>query len=154
MGCNMSFRSQVFDIVGGFDEGVGRVGTTPLGCEETELCIRLRQERPDVEIVFEPDAVVDHSVTVDRTTWRYLRKRAYAEGVSKALISGDVGRDAMTTEVAYGRKVLPAAVVRDSRSWLGGDRSAGQSVGAIPLTLGMFAAGYAVGRLRKTAKTC
>jgi GT2 family glycosyltransferase len=150
MGCNMSFRSHVFDLVGGFDEGVGRVGTTPLGCEETELCIRLRQERPDVEIIFEPDAIVDHSVTVDRTTWRYLRKRAYAEGISKALISGDVGRDAMTTEVAYGRKVLPAAVVRDTRSWLGGDRSAAQSVGAIPLTLGMFAAGYAVGRLRKT----
>ncbi len=115
MGCNMSFRRQVFDIVGGFDEGVGRVGTTPLGCEETELCIRLRQQRPDVEIIFEPDAVVDHSVTVDRTTWRYLRRRAYAEGISKALISGDVGHDAMTTEVTYGRKVLPAAVARETR---------------------------------------
>ena len=150
MGCNMSFRRQVFDLVGGFDEAVGRVGTTPLGCEETELCIRLRQARPDVEILFEPVAIVDHSVTADRITWQYLRRRAYAEGLSKALISGDVGRAAMATELAYGRKVLPAAVARDARRWLGGDRSAGQAAGAVPLTLGTFAAGYAAGRLRRT----
>ena len=43
MGCNMSFRREVFERVGGFAEDIGRIGKNPLGCEETELCIRARQ---------------------------------------------------------------------------------------------------------------
>jgi glycosyltransferase involved in cell wall biosynthesis len=31
MGCNMSFRREVFARVGGFSEGIGRIGSTPLG---------------------------------------------------------------------------------------------------------------------------
>lgn len=38
IGANMSFRRSVFAVVGGFTVGIGRVGTRPLGCEETELC--------------------------------------------------------------------------------------------------------------------
>ena len=54
MGCNMSFRRRVFAEVGGFDENLGRIGKTPLGCEETELCIRAHQRFPGATIVFEP----------------------------------------------------------------------------------------------------
>ena len=43
MGCNMSFRREVFERIGGFAEEIGRIGKNPLGCEETELCIRARQ---------------------------------------------------------------------------------------------------------------
>jgi glycosyltransferase involved in cell wall biosynthesis len=43
IGANMSLRRDVFGMVGGFRTDVGRVGTRPLGCEETELCIRIRQ---------------------------------------------------------------------------------------------------------------
>src|SRR5690606_7231752 len=37
--CNMAVRRDVFDIVGGFELALGRLGTTPLGCDETEFCI-------------------------------------------------------------------------------------------------------------------
>jgi glycosyltransferase involved in cell wall biosynthesis len=37
IGCNMSFRREVATRAGGFHSGLGRVGTRPLGCEETEL---------------------------------------------------------------------------------------------------------------------
>jgi glycosyltransferase involved in cell wall biosynthesis len=113
MGCNMSFRREVFTRVGGFSDGIGRIGSTPLGCEETELCIRLRQQMPDVRIVFEPAAEVTHRVTEARTNWRYLLRRCWAEGLSKAAIARTIGRDdALSTERAYLTRVLPAAVAR------------------------------------------
>ena len=37
LGCNMLFRSRVFAQVGGFDTAIGRFGSRPLGCEETEF---------------------------------------------------------------------------------------------------------------------
>ncbi len=72
MGCNMSFRRDVFAQVGGFSDGLGRIGSTPLGCEETELCIRLRQRMPEARIVFEPAARVTHRVGEARwpARWR------------------------------------------------------------------------------------
>src|SRR5215469_7944975 len=41
IGANMSVRTQAALDAGGFDGTVGRVGTRPRGCEETELAIRL-----------------------------------------------------------------------------------------------------------------
>ena len=44
LGGNASFRRSAFDASGGFATGIGRDGDKrPLGCEETELCIRLSQ---------------------------------------------------------------------------------------------------------------
>jgi len=47
IGCNMAFRKEVFDRIGGFRSEVGRIGTYPAGCEETELCIRARHNFPE-----------------------------------------------------------------------------------------------------------
>ena len=101
-GCNMSMRRSVFDVVGTFDERIGRIGQVPLGCDETELCIRLGQTIPGARVVFEPSALVHHRVTEARTTWRYLRSRSYAEGLSKALIARLIGAsDATAVESRY-----------------------------------------------------
>jgi glycosyltransferase involved in cell wall biosynthesis len=114
MGCNMSFRREAFGLAGRFAEDLGRVGRTPLGCEETELCIRLRQASPGSVILFRPGAIVHHRVTPDRLTWSYLRRRGWGEGISKAQVSRTVGADvALATERDYLRKVIPAAVVRE-----------------------------------------
>src|SRR5439155_54307 len=51
IGCNMSMRRELFDAVGGFTHGIGRIGTIPLGCEETEWCIRVRQRFPELEFL-------------------------------------------------------------------------------------------------------
>ena len=135
MGCNMSFRRTVFERVGGFSEGIGRVGTVPLGCEETELCIRLRAAEPGARIVFEPAALVRHRVSADRFTWSYLRRRSYAEGVSKAVVSGLVGAAAaLTTEKDYTRRVIPAGFLRE----LG----RGNVPGALALVLSVLCAGF------------
>ncbi len=70
--------------VGGFKDGIGRVGRTPLGCEETELSIRARAATGG-RIVQMPDAKVEHRVSADRTRWLYFRRRCWAEGLSKAV---------------------------------------------------------------------
>ncbi len=119
MGCNMSFRRAVFGEIGGFSEDLGRVSKNPLGCEETELCIRARKAFPGAEIVFEPGAVVHHRVSKDRLTWRYLRRRCFAEGLSKAAVALMQGQEqALDTERRYASRILPAAVVREVTSAL------------------------------------
>jgi GT2 family glycosyltransferase len=114
MGANMSFRRTVFARVGGFAESLGRVGTTPLGCEETELCIRARKAFPGHRIVFEPRAVVRHNVSRDRLTWAYLRRRCFAEGLSKAAVAVLQGQEqALDAERRYASRVLPAGFLRE-----------------------------------------
>lgn len=48
LGGNASFRREVFSIAGGFPSHMGRTSADrrPLGCEETEFCIRVAQRRP------------------------------------------------------------------------------------------------------------
>src|SRR5262249_47582484 len=46
IGANMSFRREIVADLHGFSTGLGRVGTTPLGCEETELCLRSSRPHP------------------------------------------------------------------------------------------------------------
>ena len=146
MGCNMSFRREVFDRVGGFAEDIGRIGKNPLGCEETELCIRARQAYArageKIRIVFEPRAVVDHRVSADRVEWAYLRRRSWAEGLSKAAVSKLVGSDdALETERDYVAKILPSAVLRELRA----KRPA--SAAAVVTALAFTTAGYVRGKL-------
>ncbi|HEY1015389.1 MAG TPA: glycosyltransferase family 2 protein, partial [Herpetosiphonaceae bacterium] len=54
IGCNMSFRREVFALIGGFR--IGRVGALSIGQEndETELCIRLGMARPAARLMYLP----------------------------------------------------------------------------------------------------
>src|SRR3954471_22047210 len=72
IGCNMSFRREVLEEVGGFTEELGRVGGKPLGCEETELCIRIGRTMPHRSLVFDPLARVRHRIASERIAWRYF----------------------------------------------------------------------------------
>lgn len=150
MGCNMSLRRDVFDRAGGFSAGLGRVGRTPLGCEETELCIRAARIIPEGRFLFQPAAVVDHRVSADRVRWQYLVRRGWAEGLSKAVVSRMEGRDqGLQTERAYTTRVLPAALVRELGRGLRGGGFGGAA--AIPLALAVTAAGYLRGSLSRRA---
>ena len=116
IGANMSFRRAVFAEVGGFDDRVGRVGSLPAGCEETELCIRVRQHRPGAVVWYAPDAVVHHRVRRERATFAYFRARCVAEGGSKTRVARLVGaRDGLSSERSYATRTLPLAAVRDLR---------------------------------------
>jgi GT2 family glycosyltransferase len=150
LGGNASFRRTAFDAVGGFATGIGRDGDKrPLGCEETELCIRLGRALPDAVLLMDDRAVIHHKVPVVRERFRYFRTRTYAEGLSKALVSHSVGSGkGLETERRYTTRVLPAGVVRGLRDALLGRPGGARRAGAIVIGVATAAAGYAVARAR------
>jgi glucosyl-dolichyl phosphate glucuronosyltransferase len=152
IGANMSFRREVFHLVGGFSEGLGRLGTRPLGCEETELAIRIGQRRPGARLLYDPSAVVHHLVPRSRARWRYFRARCYAEGRSKAVVSRLVGAtDALASERHYVRQVLPRAVGAGLAPWRRGRGAGVRSAATVLLGLGLTAGGYLHGRVALAA---
>ena len=148
-GC-MCVRSEIFNLAGVFRSGIGRVGTIPLGGEETEFCIRARQTRPNGRFVFEPAARMHHEVPPNRTGWHYFRSRCYAEGLSKALIAQLVGaRDGLSSETSYARRILPSGVLRGLGDFLFRfDVHGIQRAVAIVAGLAITMAGYTRGRLQ------
>jgi GT2 family glycosyltransferase len=113
IGANMSFRREIFSEVGGFRSGIGRVGTLPVGCEETEFCIRVHQRFPEAKLLYEPRARIFHQVPPHRGTWSYYLRRCYAEGRSKTMVAQHVGMaDGLASERHYTVRTLPAGVAR------------------------------------------
>lgn len=147
IGANMSFRREVFDAVGGFQSGIGRVGTHPLGCEETELCIRARQYWPLRGFLYQPQASVLHRVSGMRTSWHYFCSRCYFEGISKAIVSKFVGtKDGLASERAYTLRVLPQGVGHGlGDAFFHHDLSGFGRAGAIIFGLALTVTGYLVG---------
>jgi len=140
IGAGMAFRRDVVDLAGGFSEQVGRIGTAPTGCEETELCIRIRQAKPQLRIRYLPQLSVAHRVTPERLTTAYFLRRCLGEGRSKARVSRLVGRSAgLSSERSYVSRVLPRALLRELRRGLTG-RPAGWRAAAL-IVAGVAGAG-------------
>jgi glucosyl-dolichyl phosphate glucuronosyltransferase len=148
IGANMSFRREVFESVGGFRNGIGRRGTRPLGCEETELCIRATRCWPGRILLYEPRARVAHRVSASRAVWGYFRARCYAEGLSKALVARSVGvADGLAAERIYTLRALPRGVASALATTIRDRDPCGLAqAGAIVAGLATTTAGYLVGR--------
>ncbi len=110
IGSNMALRRRLFDEVGGFTPGIGRIGKVPLGGEETELCIRYTRLHPQEHFVLNREAIVHHRVPESRLTWHYFWTRCWAEGLSKAAIARRVGASA---SLSSERGLLAGAIPRD-----------------------------------------
>jgi GT2 family glycosyltransferase len=143
IGANMSYRRAAFELVGGFSHGLGRIGSVPLGCEETEFGIRVRRAAPGSRFVYEPDAEVQHVVGASRATWGYFRRRCWAEGLSKAIVAELSGSEAaLQSERIYVRRALPLGLRDSLRAGPAGVTRAAAIIAGLLIT----AAGYARGR--------
>lgn len=151
IGAGMSFRCRELRESGGFRAQLGRVGSKPEGCEETEACIRLRHRYPGILIVYEPKAIVYHAVPGGRASLSYFLARCAAEGRSKATVASLAGAaDGLSAERSYLRRTLPAAIGRNLGKTVRGDftgilRAVVIVAGAV-LTAGSYA--YARASLR------
>ncbi|MEW9534336.1 glycosyltransferase family 2 protein [Microbispora sp. NPDC049125] len=153
MGGNAAFRREIVGEVGGFSTQIGRNvqgrKSRPLGCEETEFCIRLTQRRPGSVMLFEPGAAIGHKVPASRARFAYFRSRCYAEGLSKALVTQSVGTvDGLSSERDYTFRTLPLGVLRGLGDALRGDLAGLGRAGAIVTGLAWTTCGYIVGTIR------
>ncbi len=150
IGCNMSFRKQELESVGGFRNNIGRIGRIPLGCEETELSIRMRQSMPMAVILFEPLAIVYHKVPDWRATWSYFAQRCYSEGLSKALVTKFVGgNDGLSSERSYTAVTLPRGIINGLKETFVQKRLDGiKRAATIVAGLGLTTAGFMLGSIR------
>jgi cellulose synthase/poly-beta-1,6-N-acetylglucosamine synthase-like glycosyltransferase len=149
IGCSMALRADVLEEVGGFSTQLGRIGTLPVGCEETELGLRINHSGRRVVLV--EDSVVDHFVPRQRSSPRYVLARCFAEGQSKAVVRRLSALDTNRTldpERAYVSTLATGMM----RSVVGGarQRSAGTLARAllIPLAGAAAAAGFTAATLR------
>ncbi|MCL2583316.1 MAG: glycosyltransferase [Streptosporangiales bacterium] len=151
IGANMSFRREAFQIAGGFRSDMGRTASgRPLGCEETEFCIRLGQRSPGAVLTTEYRAVARHLVPASRCRPGYFLSRCFAEGVSKARVSTMVGSDdGLSAERSYTTRTLPLGVLRGLGGALRGDAAGLGRAGAIVAGLAATVAGYAAGQLAR-----
>jgi glycosyltransferase involved in cell wall biosynthesis len=120
IGCNMAFRRQALQTIGGFSPKFGPAGnehrthrfSKSHSNEELALALAVRRIFGSSSIVYAPDAVVHHAVPSDRTTWRYLFIRCAAEGRSKADVRIHGGSTSMADDRSYLTRVLVPSMVR------------------------------------------
>lgn len=147
IGANASFRRELFTN-GGFTTGIGRSAEValPVGCEETEFCIRAGQAHPDGVFLHIDCAAVRHRVPAARQTFSYFRSRCYSEGLSKALVTSSIGvGDGLSSEWTYSTITLPKGVLRGLGRAVRGDVNGLLSAGAIIIGLTYTTVGYLVG---------
>lgn len=114
IGCNMSFRKSVFGKAGYFSTDIGRVGSKLAAHEDTEFSIRVTEKIPDHKILYDPDAVVHHKVPKSRANLKYVARRSFAEGVSKAIFSCQKSNptSVLHVEKDYLRQLLSTGIPR------------------------------------------
>ena len=112
IGCNMSFKRSIFRDVGYFRNDVGRLGKVLLDGEEPEFSMRVLRKIPNAKIINDPSAVVHHNVSPKRMTIKYLLKRSFYQGFSKALINKTIGDSAegLNLERGYLNYLLTSSV--------------------------------------------
>jgi GT2 family glycosyltransferase len=147
LGGNASYRRDLF-AVGAFASHIGRTASNrrPLGCEETEFCIRVNKDGHRGVFVYDDRPVIVHKVPAARQHFSYFRSRCLAEGMSKALVTESVGLGpSLATERRYSTVTLPAGVLRGLGRGVCGDLAALLSAAAIVVGLAYTVVGYGIG---------
>ena len=111
IGCNMSFRKEVFKKVGLFRTDIGRFGKRLQGSEEPELTIRILKSIKKSKIIYDPSAVVHHKIPKQRGSLKYVWVRSFYEGLSKAAITDkSINSEELATESSYLKYILSIAI--------------------------------------------
>jgi glycosyltransferase involved in cell wall biosynthesis len=143
---NMVIRRQTFDMVGGFRDEIGKVGTRSRP-EDTDLCLRATARCGGIWI-YEPAGAAGHRVPSERATLRYFAYRCFHEGWGKAALAALNGMaNSISAERRYTRHVLPVAVFRGLKEAIRGDISGALRCFAIVVGFGVVMAGFLLGRL-------
>ncbi|MBU2019694.1 MAG: glycosyltransferase [Bacteroidetes bacterium] len=83
-GSNMTFRTDLFDKIGGFNVELGRIGANMLGGEEKDLFARIYSQN-DLKVLYVPDAIVNHCVPPSRLSNQFVKNQALGIGRSERI---------------------------------------------------------------------
>jgi len=83
-GSNMSFKTNVFEKVGGFNVELGRKGGNLAGSEEKDMFMRIYKHQKMV-VDYIPNAIVYHCVPIERTTTEFIKRQALGTGKSEGV---------------------------------------------------------------------
>jgi len=90
-GTNISFRKSVFSTYGMFPTNLGRSGTNLVSNEEYFLCKKIEASGKIVRFI--PEAIVHHHIPAERMNRLWFYRRAYAQGVSDAILDWEFNTD-------------------------------------------------------------
>ncbi|MEU8235581.1 glycosyltransferase family 2 protein [Actinoplanes sp. NPDC048967] len=140
---SMMVRRDAFTAVGGFRTGFGKLGDRNRP-EDTELCLRMSAAGGG-HWMYVPGALIDHEVPTERSTFRFLMRRCYAEGRGKVQMARLLPRvQKLGVERDYVRRILPRAVVRGLVA-AGNGRGATHALQAVTVVAAVAAAGVGGG---------
>lgn len=97
-GSNMSFKTEVFGIVGAFNTSLGRTGKSMIGGEEKEIFDRIY--KANLEVLYDPSIIVYHFVPVERTTSAFIRRQAIGTGTGERVRTMEMGGFAHLSRIA------------------------------------------------------
>lgn len=151
IGANMAFRRSVLNEIGGFDPDFGVVGTKRVNSnEEIALCSQLRDTYGEDCIWYAPTARVDHFVPALRTRWKYVIRRSWVEGRSKAGIRSLYGEQAMADDRSYATRVLIPGLLGYLKSAIfDRNKAAGHDATAVAVVGAATAGGYTFALARR-----
>jgi GT2 family glycosyltransferase len=91
IGANMALTRRAFEIVGPWNNNVGRKAGTLLGQEVREWCLRARDK--GLRGFYAPNVLVQHVIHADRLNKKYFRRWFYWRGISRAIMYQQLGLD-------------------------------------------------------------
>lgn len=141
--CAMLVKRPAFELVGGFRDDFGKIGTRSLP-EDTDLCLRISSALDKGgSWVYDPATVIFHRVPAPRTTFGYFLSRCFLQGWGKAAMANMDGFGESTSmERSYASRTLPAGVGRGLKETVRGDFSGAARSMSIVTGLTFAVAGY------------
>lgn len=107
-GVNMSFKREVFEKIGLFNEKLGfaKRGTSYMQGAEPEFALRMKNKLGQ-GVIYNPEAIVYHKIPPSKAKPRILIRRSFYQGYSKALLRKlSLSPETLTTEKSYLKDLL------------------------------------------------
>jgi GT2 family glycosyltransferase len=154
--CNMLARKDIFEEVGFFNSRMGAVKGFLRGGEEAEFCLRVKETSPEKVILYDPRAIVHHKVHPHRLTLKYVAKRSFDEGFSKAKLEKLSAKSTrptlsaqqtLSTESSYLRYILFSSIPGRLRCFY--KKGSLSQLGAIIISMVATGVGYFIGRIKR-----
>jgi GT2 family glycosyltransferase len=138
IGANMSARASILREIGGFHSD---------NHDDMDMCHRIAFLQ--YRVLYEPLAIVHHSVPATRTTWRYFWRRCYFVNKGKVEAFANMQEAAhLGAELEFVSRTLTAGILDETRRVIRGDLYGFARIGSMIAGIALAGLGHLSGRLR------